>query len=66
VLVNLIVGCLEVAAYLLILVGGGISVLFFLAGSPGLGHTFPVPIAGLSAVLVGSLVLWFLKYVRKE
>jgi hypothetical protein len=63
--VSLIIGCLEVLAYILILIGGGISVLVFLAGTSGLEHTFPVPIAGLSAVLVGSLLLWFLKSVRR-
>jgi len=65
-LVNLINGCLEVLAYVLILVGGGVTVLVILTGFAGLGHIYPVPIGGLSAVLVGSLLLWFLKNVKRR
>jgi len=63
--VNLITGGLEVLAYVLILIGGGVTVLVFLTGFAGLGHTYPVPIGGLSAVLVGSLILWFLKNLKR-
>ena len=65
VLVNLITGCVEVLAYILILVGGGVTVLVCLTGFAGLGHTFPVPIGGMSAVLVGSFILWLLKNVKR-
>lgn len=65
-LVNLITGCFEVLAYILILVGGGVTVLVCLTGFASLGHTYPVPIGGLSAVLVGSLLLWFLKNVKRR
>lgn len=64
--VNLIIGCFEVLAYILILVGGGVTVLVFLTGFAALGHMYPVPVGGLSAVLVGSLLLWFLKNVKRQ
>ena len=63
---SLIISCLEVLAYILILLGGGVAVLVCLTGSAGLGHMYPIPIAGLSAVLVGSLLLWFLKNVKRK
>jgi hypothetical protein len=63
--VSLIVGCLEVVAYILIMVGGGVTVLVCLTGFAALGHMFPIPIGGLSAVLVGSFILWFLKNVKR-
>jgi len=62
---NLITGCLEVLAYILILVGGGVTLLVCLTGFAAMGHMYPVPIGGLSAVLVGSFILWFLKNVRR-
>ena len=62
---NLIIGCAEVFAYILILVGGGVTVLVLLTGFAGLGHMYPVPISGLSAVLVGSFILWFLRNVKR-
>ena len=62
---NLIIGCAEVFAYILILVGGGVTVLVLLTRLGGLGHMYPVPIGGLSAVLVGSFILWFLRNVKR-
>ena len=62
---NLIIGCAEVFAYILILVGGGVTVLVLLTGFAGLGHMYPVTISGLSAVLVGSFILWFLRNVKR-
>jgi len=56
---------LEIVAYILILLGGGITVLVCLTGFAGLGHTYPVLLGGLFAVLVGSLLLWFLKNVKR-
>ena len=63
---SLILGCLEMVAYILILLGGGITVLVCLTGFGGLGHTYPIPIAGLFAFLVGSLLLWFLKSAKRN
>lgn len=62
---KLVIGCAEVFAYILILVGGGVTVLVLLTGFAGLGHMYPVPIGGLSAVLVGSFILWFLRNVKR-
>ena len=35
---NLITGCLEVLAYILILVGGGVTLLVCLTGFAAMGH----------------------------
>jgi hypothetical protein len=64
--VSLITGCLEVLTYILILVGGGVTVLVFLTSFAAFGHMYPVPVASLSAVLVGSLLLFFLKNVKRQ
>jgi hypothetical protein len=63
--VSLITGCLEVLAYILILLGGGLAVLLCLTGTAGLGHLYPVLIACLAAVLMGTLLLWFLKSIKQ-
>ena len=63
---SLIIGCLEVLAYILILVGGGVTVLVCLTGFAGLGHTYPVPNWRPLCCSVGSLLLWFLKNVKRR
>ena len=61
--------CLSVLGYILVLGGGGITGLLlvstFLSGTSELGHGYPVLIFSVSMLLVGMLILWFVRNAER-
>jgi len=63
--VNLTTGCLALLGSVLILCGGGLTLLIFLSGTWGLGHGYPILILSVPLLTVGLLILWFLKRTKR-
>jgi hypothetical protein len=66
---SLINFCLAALGYILVLVGGGLTVLIllsgFLSGSWSIGHGYPILIVSLPALIVGVSLIRFLTKTKQ-
>lgn len=57
--------CLALLGSVLILLGGGLTLLIFLSGTWGFGHGYPILIVSVPLLMFGILLLWLLKRTKR-
>lgn len=62
---NLTAYCLALLGSVLILFGGGVSLLIFFSGTWGVGHGYPILILSIPSLMIGISLLWFLKKTKR-